>query len=217
MGSGTNKEGSQMGRTIMVLQRDRVEDRTWRNIWKNLMPYRIEIFCWQVLHERVAVKQELAKKNLIDQEAAVCGLFKNESELVRHLFFHCLEVWHVWMRWCSEWGVTWVVLEDLVISFNTWNAGPVRKGEFKIWCMAFYAILWSVWLYRNDMVFRRATWNADQVFELVKLKVATWAQAKWPFEYGVVLDTFRYPAEGTMVKKRKITRIVEEWSKPHKG
>ncbi|EOY26998.1 Uncharacterized protein TCM_028954 [Theobroma cacao] len=108
-------------------------------------------------------------------------------------------------------------LKDLVISFNTWNVGPVGKSEFKIWCMAFYAILWSVWLYRNDMVFRGVTWNADQVFELVKLRVASWAQAKWPLEYGVVLDTYKYPAKGAMVKKRKITRVVEEWSKPHKG
>ncbi|EOY07562.1 Uncharacterized protein TCM_021964 [Theobroma cacao] len=83
--------------------------------------------------------------------------------------------------------------------------------------MAFYAIVWSVWLYRNDTVFRRVTWNVDQVFDLLKQRVATWAPAKWHHEYGVVLDTERYPAEGTVIKRRMRTRIVEEWSKPRKG
>lgn len=88
-----------------------------------------------MLHERVAVKQELAKRNLIDQEEAVCGLCKSEPETVRHLFLHCPEVWQVWMR-CREWEVTWVVPKDFN-SFNAWNAVSAGKDEIKIWCMAF--------------------------------------------------------------------------------
>ncbi|EOY13434.1 Receptor like protein 6 [Theobroma cacao] len=54
--------------------------------------YSARSFCKQVMHERVAVKQELVKRNLMDQAGAVCGLCKSEPESIRHLFLHCLEV-----------------------------------------------------------------------------------------------------------------------------
>ncbi|EOY16896.1 Uncharacterized protein TCM_035854 [Theobroma cacao] len=101
------------------------------------------------MHERVAVKQELVKRNLMDQAGAVCGSAR--------------------------------------VNLN-----------------------------RNDTVFKGVTWNADRVFDLVKIRVAIWAQAKWPLEYSVVLDTYIFLAEGAVVKKKERTRTAKEWSKPHK-
>lgn len=74
-----------------------------------------------------------------------------------------------------------------------------------------------MWLYRNDTVFRGVTWNADQVFELVKLELPRLAQAKWPLEYGAILDTYRYPVEGAEVKKGRKPELWRSGANPTKG
>ncbi|EOY05993.1 Uncharacterized protein TCM_020852 [Theobroma cacao] len=37
----------------------------WRDVWSGLAPLRMEVFCWQVIHEGVAVKQELVRRGMI--------------------------------------------------------------------------------------------------------------------------------------------------------
>lgn len=36
----------------------------WKSIWAGLMPPKVEIFCWQLLHGKIAMKQILANRNL---------------------------------------------------------------------------------------------------------------------------------------------------------
>lgn len=82
---------------------------------------------------------------------------------------------------------------------------------------AFYAIAWSVWLHKNEMVFKGVVWDAKKVYELSKLRVATWAKAKWPQNYGMVLHTYQNPMLGKIRCKIKEKRVVADWSKPAIG
>ncbi|EOY15851.1 Uncharacterized protein TCM_034797, partial [Theobroma cacao] len=77
-----------------------------------------------------------------------------------------------------------------------------------------YAMVWSLWLARNDVVFEGKPWDHDQLYELIKLHVATWAKAKWPRQYGRILDTFVEPSIGAVIKNVKKARPVTEWEKP---
>ncbi|EOY30361.1 Uncharacterized protein TCM_037598 [Theobroma cacao] len=122
----------------------------WKQIWSNLAPFRIEVFCWQLLQEKVAIKQELVRRGLMTSDSAVCVLCHKEYE----------------------------------------------TGEAQSLENAFYAIAWSVWLHKNEMVFKGVVWDAKKVYELSKLRVATWAKAKWPQNYGMVLHTYQNPMLG---------------------
>ncbi|EOY31408.1 Uncharacterized protein TCM_038346 [Theobroma cacao] len=60
-------------------------------------------------------------------------------------------------------------------------------------------------------------WDSNQVYEMSKLRVATWAKAKWPHDYGVVLNTYKCPNVRIEAAKVKIVRQVKRWSKPAYG
>ncbi|XVE54848.1 hypothetical protein DITRI_Ditri03aG0115400 [Diplodiscus trichospermus] len=46
--------------------------------------------------------------------------------------------------------------------------------------MSFYAIVWSIWLHGNEVVFHSKRVNPSQVIELIKLRIAMWVKANWP-------------------------------------
>lgn len=75
--------------------------------------------------------------------------------------------------------------------------------------MGFHAITWSTSLYRNAKVFKGKDWNASQVYEESKLKVAILARAKWPLEYGSVLNIYKNTTFGLVMRKVGKDRLME--------
>ena len=74
---------------------------SWKRIWTGLAPLKVEVFCWQLLKGRIAVKEQLASRGLIDWNMASCTFCNVEIESVDHLFFTCNLSWNIWMYCCS--------------------------------------------------------------------------------------------------------------------
>lgn len=106
---------------------------------------------------------------------------------------------------------------DSATLFNSWNAVAIKEGEISIWKMAFYTLVWSLWLFRNEIVFNGKHWDQDQLFELIKLQVASWAKAKWPFLQNSELDIYRTPKAEVHIKKQKQDRLEMRWKEPEEG
>ncbi|XVF67343.1 hypothetical protein PTKIN_Ptkin10aG0113400 [Pterospermum kingtungense] len=67
------------------------------------------MFCWQLLHGSIAVKKNLAHRNLLHNSDANCSLCGCYEESISHLFFFsCSVSWLVWTHWCNLWSVQWV-------------------------------------------------------------------------------------------------------------
>lgn len=130
---------------------------------------------------------------------------------------NCVETWNIWMRWCNDWNFVWVMPNDLVTLFKSWTGVMMKGGQIRLWKMAFYALVWSLWLFRNDIVFCGKVWDPNQLYKLTELRVATWANAKWPQEYGSKLDTFRAPQLGAILEKQRKNRPIVQWERPAEG
>ncbi|EOY19891.1 Uncharacterized protein TCM_045281 [Theobroma cacao] len=71
-----------------------------------------------------------------------------------------------------------------------------------IWRMAFYVILWTLWLFRFDIIFNGKVCDASQAFNTVKLRVGWWLKAHRLMDNSPVLDVMREPsfAKVTLIK-----------------
>ncbi|EOY20574.1 Uncharacterized protein TCM_011960 [Theobroma cacao] len=68
------------------------------------------------------------------------------------------------------------------------------------------------------MDFRGSIGDADQVFDMCKIRVASWTKAKWPQDFRSILDTFRSPIAGAVTKKEmEKPSVVDSWTKPSQG
>ncbi|EOY33142.1 Uncharacterized protein TCM_041125 [Theobroma cacao] len=136
---------------------------------------------------------------------------------VEHLFMTCFKVWEVWTKWCNYWNYTWITPNNIKVTLEAWNEAYVRNSDMRIWQMGFFTISWTIWLSRNELTFKGKSWDPEQIFDLVKLRVASWAAAKWPEEHPNVLSLFCQPKVQVTKKDKKKTRVSIEWKKPEHG
>ncbi|XVE93400.1 hypothetical protein REPUB_Repub01dG0188800 [Reevesia pubescens] len=74
--------------------------------------------------------------------------------MVGHLFFSCEVSWCIWFHFYIIWNLTWVNHQDPLACFLSWQFALSDISCNKAWQMAFFAIAWLIWLYRNDIVFK---------------------------------------------------------------
>ncbi|WRX31364.1 Reverse transcriptase zinc-binding domain - like 10 [Theobroma cacao] len=173
----------------------RENQREWKWVWGGYAPHKTETLVWQLMHGKAAVKGELVKRGIISATEALCPLCKDSIETVDHLFVGCISVKSLWYAWCKEWGFAWVMPTRFKELMTMWNAINVKASCDKIWRMAVFAITWTIWIGRNEVVFNNKVWDKELIWELIKLRVATWADARWQSNSRSILDLYRYPVE----------------------
>ncbi|XP_057761477.1 uncharacterized protein LOC130981788 [Arachis stenosperma] len=123
-------------------------------IWKGFVPPRIELFSWFVLVGRVNTKDRLCRLGVINPNDRTCVLCGKSVESALHLFAGCEISWQVWCAWLFALGRKWTMPGTLKQHFESWTNTTARRGEKRRWVIGFFAVIWTVWLERNDRIFR---------------------------------------------------------------
>ncbi|XVF83481.1 hypothetical protein PTKIN_Ptkin16aG0491300 [Pterospermum kingtungense] len=124
----------------------------WKMLWTGLVPPKVESFCWQLLKGRVAVKDNLVARNVIHSSEAICSFCGCPGESINHIFFSCYGSWCIWTHWCKIWGIKLAANKDAWSNFIEWQS--LLPTNNVVWKISFCAILWSIWLHRNEIVFK---------------------------------------------------------------
>ncbi|XP_016178405.1 uncharacterized protein LOC107620801 [Arachis ipaensis] len=94
----------------------------------------------------------------------MCPLCCKTVESAIHLFLGCELTWQVWCAWLFALGRSWAVPETLKQHFESWAHASHRKVERKRWLIGFFAVIWAIWLERNDRVFNN---HGSEVVEII--------------------------------------------------
>ncbi|EOY08309.1 Uncharacterized protein TCM_022646 [Theobroma cacao] len=152
-------------------------------------------------------------KGFISPNSAFCCFCCTEIETVNHLFFSCTESWKIWASWCCIWGISWVALANAWEFFCAWVDLVQDVAKNKIWKMAFFVITWSIWLFRNKMVFNGKSWDELQLMDIIKTRIACWSKARWDNPCLSFLDLFRNLELGAVCPKKKSDKKNLDWIK----
>jgi hypothetical protein len=125
------------------------------SIWKLKLPPKIHFFLWLVVHNKNLTRDNLVKRQTVDDLTCV---FCDELETCNHLFFECVVAKAAWneIKFCAENTVTIVDINSLA---KFWD----NKRDCSALNMIHAALLWVLWLTRNDMCFKRNNWSGMQV------------------------------------------------------
>ncbi|XVF42758.1 hypothetical protein PTKIN_Ptkin01aG0390000 [Pterospermum kingtungense] len=189
----------------------------WDNVWTGLIPPKVEAFCWRLLKGRIPVKVNLAARSSMGGGELKCPFCGQVDEEVDHLFFDCYYSWLIWKAWGALWDITWVGNKSRWCFFEEWFALKPRKACVKIWRMAFGAIIWSIWLYRNDVVFNGKRLDINVAMDLIKLRLANWIKAKWPETSASITELIYNPQVFVAPVKVGVPRVLSRWAKPLVG
>ncbi|KAK3229608.1 hypothetical protein Dsin_001489 [Dipteronia sinensis] len=137
-------EGDMRGNRLKSLQ-----------IWNNYCPPKVEIFVWNLLKERVLVKDVLSHFGMDLSSNMSCPLCGKCIETVDHLFLQCNWSWNLWLEGLSWWEVSCASNDKLIQWWEGWRGlCPKSKSKsMRAWYSVFYAIVWTVWESRNTHLF----------------------------------------------------------------
>ena len=128
-----------------------------KKIWKSKIPLKVKIFMWYLHRGVVLTKDNLARRNW--QGSKKC-CFCTHDETIKHLLFQCK-----FAR--SMWSVIQIA-SNLYLSTSVANIfghsldGISNRFKTLIRVRA-YALIWSLWLCRNDFVFNERNASPLQV------------------------------------------------------
>ena len=118
---------------------------------------------------------------------------------------------------CSLWELNWVMHKEPMVALLAWQHALPNKCYKVMWKMAFFAIIWSIWLLRNDLVFNGKVFDFQQTIDIVKFRIASWFKAKWPNCPNTLLDVVRFPNTIQVSVAAKNVKKVSLWSTPPLG
>jgi hypothetical protein len=120
-------------------------------LWKDLVPPKIKVFIWQLMHNSLWTREFLSYKHITSHQQASCPFCDCDIESYKHLFLHCLEPWKLWSR-LMNW------LRDLVV-YAKFIWSYLATVESFGYSSNFIVVLWNsledlgIWMTRNNMVF----------------------------------------------------------------
>jgi hypothetical protein len=148
--------------------------KIFTGIWKSPTPSKVCGFVWQLLHNRIPTKSNLVSRRIIvageDSRCVLCGV---EIETADHLFLYCNVAKQVWFEIFTWLKVSFGLPHSLFAIFNCLLcAGNPRanKGRLMICC----AVVWSIWKFRNSVLFENENGAVSDLVEAIK--VISW---KW--------------------------------------
>ncbi|KAK8585762.1 hypothetical protein V6N13_050736 [Hibiscus sabdariffa] len=94
---------------------------------------------------------------------------------------YCKVSWKLWLRCCELWNIHLVMPYDLRSFLTIWVNCPIRAGSFPVWLVAFHGMTmaWTIWLFRNEVVFDDKKVDDSQMFDIFITRVAWWCKCNW--------------------------------------
>jgi hypothetical protein len=148
-------------------------------IWSSLAPSKLIAFSWQLLHNRIPTKDNLASRGILRGDVpGSCVVCSGSLESATHLFIHCDFAFSIWLgifRWLV---VSFVMPATLSTMFKYFvglaRSKKSRKGFMLVW----HTMLWQIWRSRNDVIFSNKVFIAADCVEEIKLLTWKWSVHK---------------------------------------
>jgi len=103
-----------------------------------------------------------------------CGLCMLKEETYQHLFIECKIGQLVWNR-CLNWlGIKFVQHKVPKIHFVSFHSTRASCEQNLAWKGIWAAIVRCIWDQRNVVLFNQKVEDADEIFQMAKLKVWAW-------------------------------------------
>ncbi|PWA93092.1 RNA-directed DNA polymerase, eukaryota [Artemisia annua] len=145
--------------------------------WVKYVPIKINVFAWKVFLDRLPTRSNLQHRG-IHVSDSLCPICSSVQEDSSHLFFSCSLVTDVIRLVCRWWNLSWSPhgsYSDWLIWFNSIRLSSKVKGLLE---GVFYVSWWSVWMFRNQLLFSTQVPRKDVIFDDIVSRSFTWCHSR---------------------------------------
>ena len=162
--------------------------------WKVWVPLKVKIMVWRSLINRLPTKDELHKRGVI-LHSHLCELCDMDVETNTHLFTGCFFTAEVWYRveaWCR---LNPLLIFDVADLMKITSSQPFSKKAKYILRGIVFSTMWSIWIERNDRIFKGNRRRAIEVVESIKMSSYFWFKHRANLKSLDWVDWCKYPLD----------------------
>ncbi|GJV02712.1 putative reverse transcriptase domain-containing protein [Tanacetum coccineum] len=145
--------------------------------WVKFIPNKVNIFAWKLFLNRLPTRSNLAKRK-VSIDTDVCPVCDSAQEEVVHVFFCCSlarDLTRLICRWWNLDGHLFSSYDEWLSWFNSLRLGSNLKAILE---GVFYITWWSVWNFRNHLLFASTKPRKEPIFDDIVLRSFSWCVAR---------------------------------------
>lgn len=162
-----------------------VEENFFKLLWCKVPPLKAVAFVWKLARGRIATKDQLTRRNCGGQNMA-CVLCRNFVETAIHLFFHCEVAYQIWIGLYRWWNLSTINAGECCMHYLQHLGLISGKKKSMIWKTCWFSIIWSIWLFRNSIIFDNKQVDIPLVLDLIKIRTWYWVKANLDNVFGCI-------------------------------
>ena len=156
--------------------------KDWNQIWSIKGPPKIVSFLWRLKWEILPTRSFLNSR--LKDVTNVCAWCGSNPETIPHLFWDCELAKWTWEFISNWWSMPGLKKDGLPFSLLRLLNSKVSSSIGRIWHMVIAAALWSIWLARNELIFKQVRIKKENLVELIYIRVSKWGRASNLLGYG---------------------------------
>ncbi|GJU43178.1 retrotransposon protein, putative, ty1-copia subclass [Tanacetum coccineum] len=164
--------------------------------WVKNIPIKVNIFAWKLALDRLPTRANLVQRNVVT-ESQSCPLCDAILEDTSHLFFNCSLARDVTRLLCRWWNLgvqSFSSYAEWLVWFNSVRLASNLKVILE---GVFYVTWWSLWNFRNQLLFASKKPRKESIFDDIVLRSFCWCKARG----------YEVEASGEAEQNQTITKI----------
>ncbi|KAE8696464.1 hypothetical protein F3Y22_tig00110670pilonHSYRG00065 [Hibiscus syriacus] len=166
--------------TELLLGNDNIieaDQPKYDKIWSLKVPPKVKCFLWMLKQNRVPTKAFLKSRGIkLNEHQCLCPWCGDVEEDADHLFVSCRYMAFFWMSFCRWWQIEGCSMSTVDEMFEFGFQVRWSVPRLLAWQVSFAAALWSIWLVRNEFVFREKRAKLKDVVCIVKMRALVWCK-----------------------------------------
>lgn len=153
-----------------------VDNRLYKALWNKDTPLRVAAFSWKALLDRIPTASNLQKRGVnftsLNPNYSFCNSALDETA---HTLLHCPLSYGMWMLIYNWIGVDVVIPADLKSHHFLQHEGLLHNRISKsCWQLVWFSVVWSLWLLRNEIIFKGCGADYVKLFDLTRIRAWNW-------------------------------------------
>ncbi|GJS54676.1 RNA-directed DNA polymerase, eukaryota [Tanacetum coccineum] len=141
--------------------------------WVKYVPIKINVFAWKVFLDRLPTRSNLQHRGVLVSDL-LCPLCSSAQEDSSHLFFSCRLATDIVRLVCRWWNLSWTPLGSYADWLNWFNSIRLSSKVKDLLEGVLYITWWSVWMFRNQLLFSLKAPRKDVIFDDIVSRSFTW-------------------------------------------
>lgn len=153
-----------------LLEEDTVPQLNWTSLWKLQTPPNTMLFMWNALHNTLPTLDLLKKRNIVEDKTCKWCLTGDEDS--ENLFWNCTllnDCWEILLVWCD--------ISRNITPFSSLTSALKYFSASLGGGYCLIAMLWTLWLTRNECVFKNTRIPKQLIPKLIKTRAWEWSVA----------------------------------------